>query len=510
MFNSKWISVVLIVLVFSGCGYREFEIQNEGELLPSKIHVYLDCSGSMQGFFRTSRNSSVIDLIGNMNTDFVQNDVKVVFHKFDNQTALVSEGFEVFSDSALTSSFYNCGNNLYSVPLREIAHAMDSLPNELHLVLTDGVVSTDNPSREKSKLLDVLAKFSKSDNSNISLYQYSFGFDGLYYPQPPRPGNYNHELSVRTGPVNRNFYTIALGNARYKSFLDGIFLEDNHADNSEHFNSYEEEKVRIERVCDSRYVVDGTFYLKAWITDELASNDAFLNSFYSISIDKESLIDLNPLGAGEYLMEVSLPKSGEIENLKIINKYDQIDSSKWWSLDYDIEREPSDAGLIDHSKTFQLDVLVKAFSNIYRDEPSYKQSIIIKKADHSSLFSGLYTFILGQQKEGFWLTTNIYAKLSLTSIVLSLIIAVTFFKSGWFDFKPDPMRWYKGLLAGCLFVVFALSVLFIYGGYTLCPDLPFRLSTVLGHAGVTMFYAFAVYLITSLSIKHTNPNLNIF
>lgn len=511
MLESKKLLILLTISMVLSCETTEYFVLEDEDSKPSKVHIYLDCSRSMQGFFSTGIESKAVEILGNINTEFVKQGIDVDFHRFDNGVEVFANSFGEFSEAALNPYFYRCQNNLFSAPLKEITSAIDSLPSDLHIIVTDGVTSTYNPERELADLKNILAQYSKIEDSNISLYQYTFPFNGRYFPQPPYINKTTlRERSILTGSVERNFYAIGFGKQQFISFLDEIFLEKNRALLNQHFNGYLNKDISLSHIDDANLLAKSQVLLTLNLPENLQDRESILSSLNVTDLKGDKIdFSTSQSGKSQFLLTIQSSAKPELDTIKVIVSHRGEFSTKWDSLNYEVTREPLSSTEIDHSKTFQLDLLVDAFSYVYLNSPSFSRKVILKKSERRSFFGPIYFGFPGRQKHRFWVEDGVYGKLTIVFVFLGLIVPIIFYKAGWFDFIENPMSWWYKMLGLAVFLVSTMSVFIIYHGYSKGSNsLPLSWVPVAQHTLLTGLYTAIVFTTISLLIKKANHNLN--
>ena len=338
-------------MLLISCDTYEYRIPNQGIIYPAEVHVYIDCSFSMKGFF-AFENSEAIRLIGNINTEFKKKGIPVIYHRFSE--TVDTQDREGLSWYLIDEDFYSCQQNLFSNPIDQIINEEVAFGKSVYIILTDAVTSTANTNieaeQESAMLQNVLAGYARDHQSNISLYQFSFGFRGFYYPQP------RGRVWVGDG-VKRNFYAISFGHLKHTKFLDQLFTEVNEAETYEHFNAPLNSRVSVPSICNYQYITN-----KKLIIDlNLRFEDSLIHPYITNGEYREELNFIEHNGVRNRY-EVYLP--GITADTSFIQVPRQSKLSPWNELNYDVEEEPISAYEIDHSKTFRLNLLTKAFAQV--------------------------------------------------------------------------------------------------------------------------------------------------
>lgn len=430
---------VFLLLLLSGafgCNERQevvFEAEGEKLLKPDTVHFYIDASQSIKGFF--NGQSDLIRLIGNVNTELIKKDIGVVFHRFSNDVKYITHDYKEFSKIALSHtykddkgqevSFYNEASNVYSKPLASVLKAMQQDSSGVHLILSDAVISTPKPEQERSDIQVVLAHYAKQENSTVGLFQYFYAFKGTYYAQPFDAHIYNVD-------AKRNFYVMALMDKQFVPFLNDLFIEKNPANTYQYFKNSFESFISVEPIDKktATIITDNKFRLKMRV-DSVATgyNSATLAPLLRFFDDQGKRLEdvmvtiVDTLPSTTYILEIANPREWPaMAYLKIAAPPKA--KSVWRNLYYlddkgePISAEPTDHS-IDHTKTYSLDILIKAMEYVYNDAEVFSYPIRINKYK-SSPFGAIYS--MGgwlQQSNPAW--QGIYTKAFWIALILPAI-----------------------------------------------------------------------------------------
>jgi hypothetical protein len=429
----------LVVLLLTSCGeVREVSLSEEQTNL-NKVHIYLDNSMSMKGFFNV-KNSEAIRFIGNMNTDLEKKGIARMFYKFNTKCDTVSRVFSAFSSSALvseesdakksdTKQFYDGKNNVFSVPLDTITKSIQLNTNEVHIILTDAVLSPTggNIAKEIADIQYVLAGYTNLAGSNISIYQFRYQFAGTYYAQPS-------DTPVEKVNTKRNFYAIVLASQKYTALIDELMLN-NECVNYQHLNNALKSVVVLDNASAKQTVLNNRIDIKllpksnsnAWADSTVKA----LAKSEWVLIDQEKkekkIIPIEQDTTESVLrFKVDLAKAKIDSTFTVCLKKPNFLLNCWDSLDYKVESEPTNASL-DHSKTFGLNNLLKAFHYLYKDKYALEYNFAIQS---SIVFSPmlLYTIVLPEQ-QGTKLQKSLLYWILLVIALLPILVAFHFYQT---------------------------------------------------------------------------------
>ena len=504
LFNLKGNGLILgmllpFLLILGACQQHQlvFDSQVSKNEQPSKVYLYVDHSGSMQGFFNAQR-SDAVEFIGKLSTDLKQEGIPIQFMRFGNKIETIANNFREFKTYALDSNIYIGKSNVYSDVLDSIAQRQKEEPKALFLVLTDGVLSVPfgkSISAEKAATQDALANFTLAANS-IGVFHYVKYFRGTYYAQP-------QDLKISHNGF-RNFFTFSFGDQRYDPFLQSLLTKDKKINTYQFFKkSAYENQVQNNLQCSAQLMANQRVKCVLNIDPYYYKQGQYWNNWQVVNDKKEKLdnIQVNTKKIGNNQLELTVDfRQAQTKLAKNKPYFLRLDRKMainvaWEKLFYPDTVAKETKALIDHTKTFQLKALLEAFHYLYRND--YVLEIPLKiQPKYTNYVSGLYTFFLGQQPTSCWMKYTYYLLFGL-ALMVSIAIAVYVFV-----FNQSLVR-NKGLyhLRFGGLVVAAVLLLSLGIPYLLyCNHCAYSLSffTVVFHAVVNGVFSFIPFILFML------------
>jgi len=510
--NMKRIYLLLLIigiLTLSSCvKYMEVKIPKiaQSEKKPDKVLLFIDCSASMKGFFNKDfKVQGAAKLLSDIKNAFDGEGTNVEYYKFNKNIDSISD-----FNGLLNSKTFNCGQNLFSAPFGSFSQKVSN--NQVTIIITDAVISTSGTNKERSQeynnILTALTKDKKNNGNNFGLFHYVFDFNGTYYPQPS-------DKPIATGDVKRNFYLFSLANPKFNSFLNKTIISKNRPDNYQYFTQAYNDFIKIKLVKEPTLVVNNKFSIlmnvdekaTALSLEKLKDNIEILSK-ENVVLEKAVIQVEASDQDNEFIIKIDL-NNVDFAKYKI-NKEDQFKlrlkekakiKPEIQALNYDVPKEPTKIDEIDHSKTYNLDIILKALQACYKDNYVYETTFSVVKSQKTSMFAWFYVPIWGQSKDTSWVDT-IYSRIFWLWIIIPLIYVLFFYFSKMFDnntFRAKKMWFVFGGIVSPLTTFFiTLIISFISTSEIL---------RIITHSLQNMIAAIISFIIFTLIFKKFNQNL---
>lgn len=475
-----------------------FEAQKHKKAHPERVHIFLDRSGSMHGFFHRQK-SDAVDFISELSIDLKQRDIPVHFYSFGNRIDSIADNLRKFKNRALDSNIYVGGNNLYSLVLDSIAQKQQNNPEELYLMLTDGVLSVPRHkslSAEKAAIKDALAGFSRGAHS-IGVFQYRMYYQGIYYAQP-------HDTKV-PHQGKRNFYAFTFGHQRFDGLMQDLLTNQKKAQRYQYFKSQgRQSQVQKDLACAPQLVANQRVKCLFQLPTGKACPANYWNDWEVMNAQKEVMpkVTVQAQKHQENELELILDFSQVEETLKAdqpyflrFKKYLTIDPA-WKALEYpdSVQAEPRQVELVDHTKTFQLHTLLSAFHYLYKDSPMLEVPFRVKPYHTNYAIGRLYTFALGQQPVACWTRYLYYLLFGLACVVgLAVGVYVVRFNRELIRNKGPYRRVAIGGLSATVVIILSIGLMYLFNCNTCTHQMSFW--TILGHAGLSGLWSLLPFFV---------------
>lgn len=496
------ISLSFILILNSCVEYYEIDIKDTSKenIKPKKVLLFVDCSASMKGFFNKNEASS---LLGNISSDLRESNIPIELYKFNANSDSISNDINIFLES-LNGNTFNCVQNIFSAPFEAITQKLKK--DEIAIIVTDAVISTSGTEytiiQESAFIKDAIAKDQKNNDNNFGIFQYHFGYNGQYYPQPS-------DKPISTGDVKRNFFLFSLANSQYNSFLNEMIISRNQPNNYQYFTQAYNDFIQLEILDEPTIVANNKFSIlmsidKDAVNIKLQDLKNQLEFFQGEDILKGISFEVrNSKEENKFIIDVDLSK---VENLKLEGKYGirlkekTKVKSNISSLNYDVPAEPTKNEDIDHSKTFRLDIILDALAYRYQESYLYEDEFSIVSSNKSSSFSWFYTPILGKQSNTKWID-KIYSQIFWLWFIIPLIFTAFFYFSKRYDnnsFKAKKI-WFAFMGSSMILTLLITSGVSFNGSGELMPSLT--------HGILNMIASLIPFIISTFIFKQFNQNL---
>lgn len=491
---------------------------NEAPTEPERIHLYLDVSKGMQGYFNARSGADFIRRLPQDNVTYYRF-AKV--NRWDPQPIkLLPTETRDFGEMINTKQVRNGEklftgvSNRYSNIIEHFAEKFDS--ESISVLITDGITSTrprEEYELEYSRLMRAMQNLSEREEG-VSLYQYAMPFSGYYYLQP------NDKERTALDSVSRNLFILVFGKREFHPFLDRAFGKELNAERYEHFRVPLQNRVRIRAVQHPGIYQDYDLELEISLGEKLPPpyRRLFEQQLHQILLVKDEndqtiptrvIVDSVSRSRAMYArLEFEGDWSRIPKTLRLIAErnvdFPEIDS--WEDLNNPLEEDPDS---LDHARTYHLSDITNGLREVYNKEGTilFEHSFTWEKSSYLSGHRCLY-FVLGKPSQVQWYG-RLYYLLAGIMLFISLASALFFYRSHVFDNSNDGVSqkvWMRIWLTAS-FSVAAVSLIALLVWGSVGDEVRLSFGIQLAAAAWNGFLALLMYLLVSLLVRGQSRKL---